>query len=265
MTAGRLGLKPDAVRRQLQAMFQGQIAAQAPESSLRITDVRVRYPDALRFGPGRFDPRPAHATVDPLARGQDAAARRAAGTGPRGVPLSALAQRGRRRARRIEQWRENQQPAIFVTAELNEEEAGLGSVVADVAQWMAEVQLPPGYRWELGGHYLQQQEAFHSLLVVMVVAILLVFIMLAFQFRSVVLPLLIFLTQPLSLVSGLFALWLTNTPLNVSSYMGAILLIGLDMKNGILLVEYIQQAARPRAWSCGRRCCWPAGRGSGRS
>ena len=107
---------------------------------------------------------------------------------------------------------------------------------------MAETcQLPPGYRWELGGHYLQQQEAFDSLTVVMVVAMLLVFIMLAFQFRSVVLPLLIFLTQPLSLVSGLFALWITNTPLNVSSYMGAILLIGLDMKNGILLVEYIQQ------------------------
>jgi len=75
----------------------------------------------------------------------------------------------------------------------------------------------------------------------MAVAVILVFIMLAFQFRSVVLPLLIFLTQPLSLVSGLFALWLFNTPLNVSSYMGAILLIGLDMKNGILLVEYIQQ------------------------
>jgi len=73
------------------------------------------------------------------------------------------------------------------------------------------------------------------------VAVILVFIMLAFQFQSVVLPLLIFLTQPLSLVSGLFALRLTGTPLNVSSYMGAILLIGLDMKNGILLVEYIQQ------------------------
>src|SRR3954454_2775665 len=68
--------------------------------------------------------------------------------------------------------------------------------------------------------------------------------MLAFQCRSVVLPLLIFLEQPLSLVSGLFALWITNTPLNVSSYMGAILLIGLDMKNGILLVEYIQQLLR---------------------
>src|SRR5207253_7083380 len=110
-----------------------------------------------------------------------------------------------------------------------------------IRSWMSEIRLPAGYRWELGGHYLRQQEAFRSLLTVTVVAVLLVFLMLAFQFRSVVLPLLIFLTQPLSLVSGLFALWLTGTPLNVSSYMGAILLIGLDMKNGILLVEYIQQ------------------------
>src|SRR5260370_20069336 len=75
----------------------------------------------------------------------------------------------------------------------------------------------------------------------MMVGIFLVFSVLGVGFRSVVLQLLIFLTQPLSLVSGLFALWLTNTPLNVSSYMGAILLIGLDMKKGILLVEYIQQ------------------------
>ena len=101
--------------------------------------------------------------------------------------------------------------------------------------------MPPGYRWEIGGHYLKQQEAFTSLEGVMVVAMVLLWIMLAFQFRSLALPVLIFLTQPLSLVSGLFALWLTGTPLNVSSYMGAILLIGLDMKNGIILVEYIQQ------------------------
>jgi multidrug efflux pump subunit AcrB len=158
----------------------------------------------------------------------------------RAVPLSALARLTPKRTP-DEQWRENQQPAIFVTAELKEEEAGLGSVVADINQWMAGVSMPAGYHWELGGHYLHQREAFRSLLGVMIVAIILVFIMLAFQFRSVVLPLLIFLTQPLSLVSGLFALWITHTPLNVSSYMGAILLIGLDMKNGILLVEYIQQ------------------------
>jgi multidrug efflux pump subunit AcrB len=91
---------------------------------------------------------------------------------------------------------------------------------------------------------LQQKAAFRSFLVVLIVAFLLVFIMLAFQFQSVVLPVFIFMTQPLSLVSGLFALWITDTPLNVSSYMGGILLIGLDMKNGILLVEYIQQLRR---------------------
>jgi multidrug efflux pump subunit AcrB len=230
--AERMGLKADAVARQLKAMFLGQTAAQVQESSARMTNVRVRYPDALRFGAGRFD-------AGYLLRQWILLPPAAAGA-PRVVPLSELAALAPVRTP-DEQWRENQQPAIIVTTELKEDEAGLGSVVADINNWMGEVQLPAGYRWKLGGHYLRQQEAFDSLLVVMVVAILLVFIMLAFQFRSVVLPLLIFLTQPLSLVSGLFALWLTNTPLNVSSYMGAILLIGLDMKNGILLVEYIQQ------------------------
>jgi multidrug efflux pump subunit AcrB len=240
--AERLGLKSDAVARQLKAMFLGQIATQVQESSARVTDVRVRYPDPIRFGSGRFDTGrilqqwilvpPLTAAAGPGAGGLD---------GPRrAVRLSDLATVTPVRTP-DQQWRENQQPAIFVTAELNEEEAGLGSVVADIKNWMADVQLPPGYRYDLGGHYLRMQETFESFFVIMVVAILLVFIMLAFQFRSTVLPLLIFLTQPLSLVSGLFALWITNTPLNVSSYMGAILLIGLDMKNGIILVEYIQQ------------------------
>ena len=241
--AERLGLKPDAVARQLRAMFLGQIAAKAQESSARITDVPRSLP---RF---RFALAPAASTPN-SSGGSGSFCRRDAATpvglppglsGPaRAVPLSALATVTPVRSP-DQLLREGQQPAIFVTAELNEEEAGLGSVVADIRTWMADMHLPAGYRWELGGHYLRQQEAFNSLLIVMVVAALLVFIMLAFQFRSVTLPILIFLTQPLSLVSGLLALWLTNTPLNVSSYMGAILLIGLDMKNGILLVEYIQQ------------------------
>lgn len=242
--AARFNLTVDAVSRQLQAMLLGQVATQVRESSLRITDVRVRYPDQFRFGEGQFTPGrvlnqwillpegtsalPLYTPAPPLA-------------GPaRAVPVGAVARLERVRTPN-EQWRENQQPAIFVTADLNEKEAGLGTVVANIRQWMGEVALPANYRWEVGGHYLQQQEAFRSLTVVMVVAVLLVYLMLAIQFKSPVLPLLIFLEQPLSLVSGMFALWVTNTPLNVSSYMGAILLIGLDMKNGILLVEYIQQ------------------------
>jgi multidrug efflux pump subunit AcrB len=241
--ADRLGLKPESVARQLRAMFQGQIAAQVPESSARITDVRVRYPDSIRFGGGRFDPaRVLNQWIvlpDTKTPPPGATAFPAGGSG-RAVPLSALAQVKPIRAP-DQQWRENQQPAIFVTAELNEEEAGLDSVVADIKRWMAGVQMPAGYRWTMGGHYLKYKEASWSLLVVMFVAIILVFIMLAFQFRSLALPVLIFLTQPLSFVSGLFALWITHTPLNISSLMGAILLVGLDMKNGILLVEYIQQ------------------------
>jgi multidrug efflux pump subunit AcrB len=222
-------------------MFLGQIATQVRESASRITDVRVRYPDRLRFGRGRFDPElvlnqwlllPEAATppspAPPLA-------------GPaRSVPVAAVARIKPLRTP-DEQWRENQQPVHLVTAAVKQSEAGLGSVVGQVREVMAGIETPPGAHWELGGHYLRQQEAFYSLGMVLILAVLLVYILLCFQFRSAALPLLIFLTQPLSLVSGLFALWLTGTPLNVSSYMGAILLIGLDMKNGIILVEYIQQ------------------------
>ena len=69
-----------------------------------------------------------------------------------------------------QQFRENQQPVHIVTAERNEEEAGLGEVVDDIREWMRHIDLPAGYRWEMGGHYVQQQEAFSSLLAVMVVA-----------------------------------------------------------------------------------------------
>ncbi|HEY7424811.1 MAG TPA: efflux RND transporter permease subunit, partial [Gemmataceae bacterium] len=242
--AANLGLPVQEVERQLRAIYFGQVATQVRESDERMTNVRVRYPDSLRFGVGGFNP---ESVLAPWVLLPGAAPPTPAGTPTislsglaRAVPLSAVAHVNRIRTP-DEQVRENLQPAVIINAEIDEAKAGLGATVNDIRRWMADVEMPSGYRWEIGGHYLKQQEAFFSLAVVMVVAVLLVFIMLAFQFRSVVLPLLIFLTQPLSLVSGLFALWITNTPLNVSSYMGAILLIGLDMKNGILLVEYIQQ------------------------
>jgi multidrug efflux pump subunit AcrB len=257
------GLSAQEVERQLTAIYLGQVATQVQESAARITDVRVRYPDWARFGSIQFDPDRVLEQRILLPEGLAVAPSPSLATAPplaglsRTVPLSAIARVERTRTP-DEQYRENQQPALFVTAEQNEDEAGLGSVANDIREWMAATPLPSGYHWEMGGNYIKQQEAFQSLKLVMIVAIVLVFIMLAFQFRSVALPILIFLTQPLSLVSGLFALWLTNTPLNVSSYMGMILLIGLDMKNGILLVEYIQQlraegmALRPALLLAGR-------------
>jgi len=58
-------------------------------------------------------------------------------------------------------------------AEIDEAKAGLGATVNDIRRWMADVEMHPGYRWEIGGHYLKQQEAFFSLALVMVVAVLL--------------------------------------------------------------------------------------------
>jgi multidrug efflux pump subunit AcrB len=241
--AARIGITAQDVERQLRAMYQGQIATQVKESDVRITDVRVRYPDILRFGTGLFRPRSVldQLVLLPEGKGTKEPWKQAVLKGPaRAVPLAMLADI--KLVRTAEKhYRENQQPVAIVTSEQNEAEAGLGAMVADVRNWMKDFHLPSGYRWELGGHYLRQQEAFLNFVVIFVVAFFLVYIMLAFQFRSLVLPLLIFLTQPLSIFSGFFALWLTNTPLNVSSAMGMILLVGLDMKNGIILVEYIQQ------------------------
>ncbi len=138
-----------------------------------------------------------------------------------------------------ELWRENQQPVITVSAELAGRD--LGSVNRDLQTHLAEMKFPPGYRWELAGEHRAQQESFRSLLTVMLLASALVFLLLGFQFHSLTLPLLIFLAQPVSLASAMLALWITGTPLNVSSFMGAILLIGLDVKNGIILIEYIGQ------------------------
>ncbi len=135
--------------------------------------------------------------------------------------------------------RENQQPVITVTAEL--EGGDLGAINEQLRDGLTQIDFPSGYRWELAGNYRTQQESFRSLLIVMLVASALVFLLLGFQFHSLTLPLLIFLVQPILLTSALVALWITGTPLNVSSFMGAILLIGLDVKNGIILIEYIGQ------------------------
>jgi multidrug efflux pump subunit AcrB len=158
--------------------------------------------------------------------------------GPSFVPLSQLASITYSRSPN-EFFRENQQPVITVEGSLEGQD--LGAINRAIQQQVATLEFPPGYRWELAGNYRAQQESFANLLMVLLVASALVFLLLGFQFHSLTLPLLIFLAQPISLTSALLALWITGTPLNVSSFMGAILLIGLDVKNGIILIEYIGQ------------------------
>jgi CzcA family heavy metal efflux pump len=230
----RVGLTVADVEAQLGAALYGQVASTVPEQD-RMTKIRVRYPDFVRYDREHLNLMPISlATAAPAPSGNHAGL--AAGIGF--VPLNQLATIRTVRSPN-ELWRENQQPVITVTAEL--EGRDLGSVNRDLRTKLATLTFPPAYRWELAGSYRAQQESFGSLLTVLVVAAALVFLLLGFQFKSLTLPILIFLAQPVSLASAMFALWITNTPLNVSSFMGAILLIGLDVKNGIILIEYIGQ------------------------
>jgi CzcA family heavy metal efflux pump len=230
----RVGLTELDVESQLNAALYGQVASTIPEQD-RMTKIRVRYPDRVRFDRENLGQLPvslATATPAPAAAGPAAAA------GIGFVPLSQLASIRVVRSPN-ELWRENQQPVLTVTAALDKRD--LGSVNRELQSELSALKFPPGYRWELAGNYRAQQESFASLLTVLIVSAALVFLLLGFQFHSLSLPILIFLAQPVSLASALFALWLTGTPLNVSSFMGAILLIGLDVKNGIILIEYIGQ------------------------
>ncbi len=225
--AARVGLTAMDVEAQIGAALYGQVASTLPQQD-RITNIRVRYPDRVRYDQNRLERLP-------IGLGSAAPAN----PGAEFVLLRQVASISMQSSAN-ELWRENQQPMINVSAELGNAK-DLGSVTRKLQKMLPELKFPPGYRWELAGNYKSQQESFASLGLVIVVASALVFLLLGFQFRSLTLPLLIFLTQPISLASAMFALWLTGTPLNVSSFMGAILLIGLDVKNGIILIEYIGQ------------------------
>jgi multidrug efflux pump subunit AcrB len=237
----RVGLTTMDVENQLGAALYGQVTGTLPEQD-RIMNIRVRYPDAVRFDHERLPNLPIRL---PAAGAGDASTSSGSSigssAGPGFVPLGQLASISIVRTPN-ELWRENQQPVITVTAELGDTD--LGSLNRELETGLSKMKFPVGYRWELAGNYKAQQEAFASLLAVLVVASTIVFLLLGFQFRSLLLPLLIFLSQPISLASALAALWVTHTPLNVSSFMGMILLIGLDVKNGIILIEYIGQLSQ---------------------
>src|SRR5205814_5205472 len=101
--------------------------------------------------------------------------------------------------------------------------------------------LPPGVTYALGGQFRSQAESFRGLLMVMALAILLVFAVMLFQFGSFTAPAVILLVMPLSLFGVVLGLWATGTALNVSSFMGAIMLVGIVVKNGILLLDQAQK------------------------
>ena len=113
----------------------------------------------------------------------------------------------------------------------------LGSAVDDIRTQLQTLALPTGYTYEIGGQFQSQAKAFRELLLVFAVAVLLVFAILVSQFRAWAPATLIILGAPLSLGGALGLLSMTGTDLNLSSAMGLILLVGLVVKNGIMLLD----------------------------
>jgi multidrug efflux pump subunit AcrB len=135
--------------------------------------------------------------------------------------------------------RENLQRDITVTARL--EGRDLGSGIADVQKTVANLHVPASIRVEYGGTYAEQQQSFKDLVFVLVLAVVLVFLVLLFEFRNLSAPLAILASALLSTAGVVFALLITRTTFNISSFMGLIMVIGIVAKNGILLLDADQK------------------------
>jgi HAE1 family hydrophobic/amphiphilic exporter-1 len=116
----------------------------------------------------------------------------------------------------------------------------LGAAVDRVRAEAAEL-LPPGYSMELQARAREFAKTSGYVRVALLLALALVYIVLASQFNSFLQPLIVMTAQPLAVVGGLFALWITGTTLNMISMIGLILLMGLVAKNSILLVDLTNQ------------------------
>src|SRR5207245_203755 len=103
---------------------------------------------------------------------------------------------------------------------------------------------PAGFTVRLGGQTEQQRESFASLSFTSLLAVLLVYMVLASQFRSLKDPFTIMFSVPMGLIGVFWALYLTNTTLSTTSFMGIIMMVGIVVSNGVLLVEYINERRR---------------------
>ncbi len=210
----RFGTTPDDVNLQLQTALLGARVGTVRRFD-RLVGIRVRYPNPVRFDAEHVLDLP-FATKD-----QTTTFRAVAETVDHVTPSQLL--------------HEALQPMVDVTAD--HEHRDLGSVARDVEAILAKEHLPQGYRVVVGGQIEGQRATIRDLSTIGGVAVLLVFTVLSGQFRRLGLAALVLATVPVAIVGALLALLVTGTPLNASSLMGSVLLVGLVVKNGVLLLE----------------------------
>lgn len=133
--------------------------------------------------------------------------------------------------------RENQQRVASVTSEVSGRD--VMSVIQDIENILLNYQMPEGYFYEMGGEGEQIEEAFADLALAIVLAVILVYMILAAQFESLMHPFVIMMSVPLGFSGGFLGLFLTGRTLSVPSIIGLLMMAGIVINNGILLVTYI--------------------------
>jgi multidrug efflux pump subunit AcrB len=216
MAAARAGFTPEEVGVDAAAILEGEPAATPMVLNDRVYPIRVRFPEANRSSLDRMNN-----TLLTSALGKSAT-------------LGALAAMTSEPGQ-TEITRENLQRLVEVTGRL--EGVDLGKGIAGVQRVVNDLHLPPAIRIEYGGTYQEQQSSFRDLSMVLLSALLLLFIVLLFEFRTFSAPLAILASAVLSTFGTFFALLITRTTFNVASFMGMIMVVGIVAKNGILLLD----------------------------
>jgi len=218
--AARAGFSPEEVATDAAAMLGGEPAPTPVVTNDRAYTLRVRFPEANRAS--------LEAMRDTLLTSS---------TG-RTATLGALASitelPGQTEIRS-----ENLQRMVAVTARF--EGVDLGTGIANVQKAVNDLHLPSNIRVVYGGTFKEQQNSFHDLVLVLLLAVLLVFVVLLFEFGTFAAPVAILSSALLSTSGVLFALLATKTTFNISSFMGMIMVVGIVAKNGILLLDADQK------------------------
>jgi HAE1 family hydrophobic/amphiphilic exporter-1 len=125
---------------------------------------------------------------------------------------------------------------VIVTAKPNN--ASLGALAKKITSELDGIEIPPEVMVNIGGAYEEQQESFQDLALLMLISLILVFIVMASQFESFAMPFVIMFSIPFAFTGVIYALLITGTTLSVVAALGAVLLIGIVVKNGIVLVDF---------------------------
>ena len=216
----RSGFTPQEVELDASAMLQGEPAPPPVVLNDRSYTIRVQFPPSVRR------------TVDSMRN-----TLLVSGTG-KTATIGSLATLTEIPGQ-TEIIRENLQRNVNVTARF--ENINLGDGMAKVQKAVADLNIPPNIRVQYGGQYAEQRKSFKDLAFVLALAIVLVFMVLLFEFGEFAAPIAVLSSALLSTCGVFLALLITRTTFNLSSFMGLIMVIGIVAKNGILLLDADQK------------------------